>query len=724
VALAGIAGCHTSQVTEVAPPAPGRQIDWPVFGGSAEQSRYFNYGAITPDNVAQLEIAWTYEVKDSNIYQFSPVIADGVMYVLANNNSLVALDAGSGRELWSKPGYQGIARRGINVWKSADGTDRRLLVTAGDRLIALDARTGEPIPSFGNNGKVDLRENLGRDPDTVRRVQAAGPGAIYQDLILLGSSPGEGYLSPPGHLRAYNVVTGKLEWVFHTIPQPGEFGYDTWPKDAWRYAGGANNWGEITVDAARGIAYFPLGSPTYDYYGADRIGANLFGNCLLALDARTGKRLWHFQTVHHDLWDYDLTAAPQLLTVTHKGKRIDAVAQATKSGFLFVFDRVTGEPLFPIEERPVPPSPMPGEQAWPTQPFPAGLPITARQRLTADDLAEVFLTPDERSAWQARIAGDRTGLFTPISEVETIGVPGGVGGTNWGNTAADPARGVLYVMNQDFPSFYRLEKEERTRAPATTGPQEFTRAQINDGEKAYKLYCQVCHGGDRQGGSNGPQLLSQQGKISYDELHNIVTRGQNRMPAQPHLDDTTITSLLAFLSGGKAPGFSVGAAYPEGVVAPAAQYRTDYGLSFPAIMAPPWSTIMAVDLNNGKLLWKVPLGQDEEAAKLGLTGTGVPRGTQRNGMIITSTGLVFSTAKDGHLYAFDARNGKVLWSGRLPMGTEGLPAMYVLDGRQYMVVNATTPLTWGTKSRESGIGSDLPTGKGGYVVFSLKEGSP
>jgi quinoprotein glucose dehydrogenase len=710
VVLASLASCHSS-----------RDIDWPVFGGSAAQSRYVDYRAITPENVGRLNVAWMYPVTDGNVYQFSPVIADGVMYVLANNNSLVALDAATGKELWSRPGYQGIARRGINYWKSKAGADRRLLLTSGERLIALDARTGEPIDSFGTKGAVDLREGLARDPATVRRVQSASPGAIFDDLILMGSSPGEGYISPPGYLRAYNVVTGKLAWVFHTIPQPGEYGYDTWPKDAWRYAGGANDWGEITVDAERGIAYFPLGSPTYDYYGADRIGANLFGNCLLALDARTGKRLWHFQTVHHDLWDYDLTAAPQLLTVTRDGKRIPAVAQATKHGFLFVFDRVTGEPLFKIEERPVPPSTMPGEQAWPTQPFPVGLPVTARQQLTAADLTTVFLTPNERAAWLARIAGDRSGLFLPLSEVETIAVPGGVGGTNWGNTAANPERGILYVMNQDFPSFYRLEKEDRTHRPATNGLQQFTRAQITAGEGAYKLYCQVCHGGDRQGGNNGPALLALQGKISYDELHTIVTQGQNRMPAQPHLDDETITALLAFLSGGRAPQFSVGGDYPEGVAAPAVQYRTDYGLSFPHIMAPPWSTIMAVDLNSGKLLWKVPLGQDEEASKLGLTGTGVPRGTQRNGMIVTATGVVFSTAKDGHVYAFDASDGRMLWSGALPMGTEGLPAMYVLNGRQYLVVNATTPLTWGPKSRESGIGSSLPTGKGGYVVFSLPE---
>jgi quinoprotein glucose dehydrogenase len=516
------------------------------------------------------------------------------------------------------------------------------------------------------------------------------------------------------------VVTGELAWVFHTIPQPGEFGYDTWPKDAWRYAGGVNAWGEITVDAERGIAYFPLGSPTYDYYGADRIGANLFGNSLLALDARTGRRLWHFQTVHHDLWDYDLTAAPQLLTVKRNGRRIDAVAQATKHGFLFVFDRVSGEPLFRIEERAVPPSTMPGEEAWPTQPFPVGLPVTARQQLTASDLTTVFLTPGERAAWLARIAAARSGLFLPLSGTETIAVPGGVGGTNWGNTAADPGRGILYVMNQDFPSFYRLEKEEPAAAPSPTATaQQFPRAQVSAGETAYKLYCQVCHGGDRAGGNNGPALLSLQGKIGYDELHRIVTRGQNRMPAMSHVDDATVTALLAFLSGGRAPAFSVGASYPPDVAAPAAQYRTDYGLSAPHIMAPPWSTIMAVDLNSGRMLWKVPLGQDQHASELGHSGTGVPRGTQRNGMIVTSTGLVFSTAKDGHLYAFDADDGRVLWSGQLPMGTEGLPTMYVLDGRQYLVVNATTPLTWGPKSRESGIGSTLPAGQGGYVVFAL-----
>jgi quinoprotein glucose dehydrogenase len=699
--------------------AQAQTLDWPVFGGSAEQSRYVDFAQITKSNVQQLQVAWMYPSGDSNVYQFSPVIANNVMYVLAKDYSLIALDARTGNELWVRAGFQGIANRGINFWQSNDGRERRLLVTMKDRLHAFNADNGEPIASFGDSGSVDLRQELGRDPTTIRRVQSGSPGVIFDDLILLGSSPGENYFSPPGHLRAYSVVTGKLAWIFHTIPQPGEFGYDTWPKDAWHYAGGVNAWGEITVDREHGIAYFPLGSPTYDYYGADRIGANLFGNSLVAVNARTGERLWHFQTVHHDLWDYDLTAAPQLLSVQHNGKAVQAVAQASKQGFLFVFDRLTGEPLWPIEERPVPASEMPGEQAWPTQPFPTQLPITARQQLNDSTLTTLFLTADERQAWLTRLNSARAGLYNPISTVETIGLPGGVGGTNWGNTAANPSKGILYVMNQDFPSFYRLEPEVVSSAATNSSPTTFTREQLTAGRNAYQLYCQVCHGGDRAGTANAPALLNVAGNLGFDELSNIVTRGQGRMPAQPHIDDSMLTNLLAFLTDGNAASFRVGAAYPAGVDAPKVQYRTDYGLSHPHIMAPPWSTLMAIDLNKGELLWKVPLGQDQTATALGATGTGVPRGTQRNGMLVTASGLLFSTAKDGHLYAFDADSGKQLWAGKLPMGTEGLPAMYVVDGRQYLVVNATTPLTWGAKSRESGIGSTEPAGKGGYVVFAL-----
>jgi len=731
--------------------ALGSAADWRDYGGTPDQSKYVVLNDITKDNVDQLEIAWIYPTSDERAYQFNPIIVDDVMYVLAKESSLVAIDLKTRKELWIHANLRGITNRGINYWESPDRKDRRLLFTLEDTLQAIDARTGKSILSFGKQGVVDLREGLGRDPKTIRRVRSNTPGRIFEDLLLLGSSPGEGYFSAPGHIRAYNVVTGALVWTFHTIPQPGEFGYDTWPKDAWKYVGGVNVWGEITLDEKRGIAYFPVGSPTYDYYGADRHGMNLFSDCLLALDARTGKRLWHFQMVHHDLWDYDPTAAPQLLTVRKDGKTIDAVAQATKQGFVFVFDRVTGEPVWPIEERPVPKSEVPGEAAWPTQPF-SLLEPTARQSVEPDDLTPFFISDAERAEWKARIEKARAGLFTPPSLSELAVLPGAVGGTNWGNTAADPARGILYLLNQDFPSFYKL-------IPLEDGDSGFGRlfgppdpATLKRGAASYKQHCAVCHGEDRSGTPAAPSLVEVGTRIGFPQLRRTVLYGMGRMPPIGHIADEEISAILKFLGGGARPirpgadptekvelpdgpvVASGGAprvapapsatpnetpSYPEGVAAPAQRYFTDYGLGYPYLLAPPWSTIIAYDLNRGVIKWKKPLGQDRDAAREGGVGTGVPRGAQRQGMIVTSTGIVFSTARDGRFYAFDADTGDVLWSAELPMSTEGLPAIYELDGRHHIVVNATTPLTFGLNSREGGIGSAAPLGKGGYVVFAL-----
>jgi quinoprotein glucose dehydrogenase len=360
--------------------APGQQArtTWSDYLGGNDSSHYSGLKQIDRGNAAKLEIAWTYPTADNFTYGFSPIVVDSVMFVLAKTGSLVAIDATSGKEIWTHefvpppgaptfrgPGFGGRGRgnRGINYWESRNRSDRRLLIPANNFLEAIDARTGKLIESFGEGGRVDLREGLGRDPKTVRQIQSNTPGRVFENLIILGSATGESYISPPGDLRAYDVRTGKIAWTFHTVPHPGEFGYDTWPRDAWKYIGGTNTWGEISVDDKRGIAYFPLGSPTYDFYGADRKGANLFSDCLLALDARTGKYRWHFQLTHHDLWDYDAVSAPQLITVKHDGKMVDAVAQAGKQGFLYVFERVTGKPLWPIEERPVPKSDMPGEAA-------------------------------------------------------------------------------------------------------------------------------------------------------------------------------------------------------------------------------------------------------------------------------------------------------------------------------------------------------------------------
>jgi quinoprotein glucose dehydrogenase len=385
---------------------------WREYGGSPDQSKFFAIGQIRPTNVAQLTQAWFYPTGDSVAYQFNPIIVDSVMYVAAKNNSLVALNAKTGKEIWIHADLRAMTRRGVSYWESADRSDRRLLFTTNNYLQAIDAKTGLSIRTFGDSGIVDLREGLGRDPASITRVGPTTPGRIFENLLILGSSTGEEYLASPGHIRAYDVRTGKIAWVFHTIPQPGEFGYDTWPKEAYRYIGGVNAWGEMSVDVARAIIYIPLGSPTYDYYGADRRGANLFGSSLVALDARTGKRIWHFQFVHHDLWDYDPTAAPQLITIHRDGKKVDAVAQATKQGFMFVFDRVTGTPVFPIEERAVAPSDVPGESAWPTQPFPTVLPPFARQTMTSADLTPSFsLTGGTRHM----DASSRRGPQRPVS---------------------------------------------------------------------------------------------------------------------------------------------------------------------------------------------------------------------------------------------------------------------------------------------------------------------
>ncbi len=443
---------------------------WSDYGGAADAAQYSALKQVDRSNVRKLQRVWTYRTGDTNRYDFNPIVVDGRMYVEARNNSIVALDAATGKELWvheTGPGRL-ITHRGINYWESRDRSDRRLLFARNNQLQAIDARTGESITSFGKDGQVDLREGLGRDPQRLRLVQSTTPGRIFENLIILGSATNEEYDSAPGDIRAYDVRTGRLAWTFHTIPHAGEFGYDTWPKDAWMTVGGANAWGELSLDEKRGIVYIPTASPKYNFYGANRTGANLFGDCLLALDARTGKRIWHFQMVHHDIWDYDNPTAPKLLTVRHNGKTVEAVAQVTKQGFVWVFNRVTGEPLWPFEERRVPQTDMPGEQTWPTQPFPMKPPPFARQSFTEKDLSPFIDDPEERARWRDEIQSARNeGLYTPPGLRNTIQMPGNNGGANWSGAAVDPANGTLYVVSKDFPAMLKLTPagEGRYKSP-------------------------------------------------------------------------------------------------------------------------------------------------------------------------------------------------------------------------------------------------------------------
>src|SRR6201996_57773 len=444
----------------------GQHSTWKQYGGSADQSRYQEFKQINKKNVNQLQVAWSYPTNDNSSYLFNPIIVGNVMYLMAKNHSLVALDAATGKEIWIHTGLNSITWKGINYWESKDKTDRRLIFTLGSTLQEIDATTGKSILNFGTNGSVDLKQGTIRDPSTFTRIQPTTPGVIFENLYMIGSSPGENLFSGPGDLRAYDIITGKLVWVFHTIPLPGEYGYKTWPKDAYKYVGGTNTWGEISVDEKRGIAYFPTGSPTYDYYGADRIGDNLFSDCLIAIDVRTGKRLWHFQTVHHDLWDYDPCSAPQLITVNHNGKKVDAVALASKTSFLYVFDRVTGEPLWPIEERPVPKSDVPGEVASPTQPFPTVIPPFGRQSISTADVSP-YMKPEEQASWKKRISEGATGMFQPLKlKGETFALPGAVGGSNYGTTASIPDKGLMFITAQDYPSVYTIRKYVERQTPA------------------------------------------------------------------------------------------------------------------------------------------------------------------------------------------------------------------------------------------------------------------
>jgi glucose dehydrogenase len=580
---------------------------WSDYGGAADSSQYSALDQINRSNVAKLKLAWTYQTGDHNKYLFNPLVVDNVVYVLAKNNSIVAIDASTGKEIWthtSGPEIRIITNRGINYWESKDRSDRRLLYASNHFLRAIDARTGKTIPSFGTDGAVDLKEGLGRDPKTLSLVQSTTPGRVFEDLLILGSATNQGYGSAPGDLRAFDVRTGRVVWTFHTIPHPGEFGYETWPKDAWQKVGGANIWSELSIDEKRGILYAPTASAKYNFYGVDRTGANLFADCLLALDARTGKRLWHFQMVHHDIWDYDDPTAPKLLTLHQNGKTIDAVAQVSKQGFVWVFNRVTGEPIWPIEERPVPKSDMPGETTWPTQPFPTKPPPFARQKFTVDDLSP-YLSPEDRAKFRDQILSARNeGLFTPPATRGTIQMPGNNGGANWGGTAVDPAKGMLVVVSKDLPSLLKLDHDRSDE--------------------------------DR------------------------------------------------YLSGF---GFMVAS---DGISA----------------IAPPWTSLTAYDLNEGIIKWKIALGDVPEKNLKG-TGTHYPK----VGPVITAGGLLFTGTRDKKVRAFDVETGKLLWETEVPAALEGMPAVYQIGGREYIVFCAAAQAGLIPATQTPILGS--------YVAFAL-----
>ncbi len=676
--------------------------DWPVYHGDKQASHFSPLTQITKSNVKELQVAWEYHTGDNDDrsqIQCSPIVVDGILYGTSPQIKLFALDAATGDQLWIFDPFKGKQSQGVNrgVVYWADENSKRILYCAGSYLYAINANTGNPINEFGNEGRVDLHEGLDRDGIEKYDIVSNTPGIIFKDLLILGTRVSEGEVAAPGHIRAFNVKTGELAWIFHTIPHPGEYGYDTWPKDAWKTVGGANSWAGFSLDEERGIVFVPTGSPSFDFHGGNRHGQNLFGNSLIALNASTGERIWHFQTVHHDIWDKDLPCQPNLITVTHQGEKIDAVAQLTKHGVIFLFNRETGEPLFPIEERPVPSSKLVNEEAWPTQPYPLKPPPFVRQAFTEDLITDI--TPESTDYVKRLVRGANMGhKFIPPSEEGTIIYPGFDGGAEYGGGAVSKD-GMLYVNANEMAWLHKM-------VPLTT---KNNTDQIELGKLVYLRNCAVCHKDDRKGGVDfSPSLINVDQKYQRDSLIVYIQNGKGRMPGFKQLSETEMNLLVDFLFNEPTVNWEAldTTSLPEHRDIPytfTGYNRIFDHLGYPAVK-PPWGTLNAIDLNKGEIAWSVPLGEYPELTEAGhpITGT-----ENYGGPLLTESGLLFIAAsRDEKIRAFDTENGEEIWQAQLPAGGYASPITYAIDGKQYVVI-ACGGGKMGTKSGDA------------YVAFSL-----
>jgi quinoprotein glucose dehydrogenase len=639
--------------------------DWPINGG-VDNIRYSPLAQITRDNVSKLQLAWTYDSRDAfkgSEMQSNPIVVDGVLYATTPTLKVVAVDAATGREIWKFDPSNGAGtgarfrHRGVTVHRD------RVFVTYRGFLWALHRKTGQPIASFGSDGRIDLRQGLDAPAEKLT-VSASTPGQVFEDLLIMGSSVPETLPGSPGHIRAFDVNTGKLRWIFHTIPHPGEYGYDTWPKNAYTLEGGANAWAGVTVDAKNAMVFAATGSASFDFYGVTRHGDNLYADCVLALDARTGRRIWHFQAIKHDVWDWDFPASPNLVTVTRNGRKVDAVAQITKYGYVYVLDRKTGTPLFPVGYRKVPPSTIDGELLAERQPYPVKPPPFARQGLTEDMLTR--RTPEAHAAVLAQFKKMSKGFFTPPSLEGTIVFPGFDGGAEWGGAAFDPDTALLYVNSNEMPWIIKLIP--------------------NNDTSLYNSKCATCHREDRQGSPQAPSLVGIADRHTRDEIASIIREGTGRMPGNPDMGGRNVNDLVDFLTTGRDKGKD-----PAVTSDPAwLKYRSDGETLFrdpdgyPPI-TPPWGTLNAIDLNAGTIRWKIPFGEFPELAAKGLTNTG---SDNYGGPVVTAGGLLFigATNFDRKFHAYDKLTGKLLWETTLPAAGNATPSTYMLNGRQYVVI--------------------------------------
>ena len=681
---------------------------WPVYGGSPEQIKYSSLTEINPGNIQQLAVAWTFDPGDadeSTIFQTTPILVNDKLFVASAKFRIFALNPATGEQLWKFDPYADVIDgkeplgqsrlRGLMHWAGDKENNARVYGVVRNWLYALDADTGKRILDFGDKGRIDLRVGLDRDPQSIS-IAASTPGMVFEDLIIMGSTVPESLPSAPGDIRAYDARTGEIRWVFHTIPRPGEFGYDTWPKDAWTYTGGANAWSGFSLDVENELLFFGTGSAAYDFYGGNREGDNLFANSVVALDVRTGERKWHFQTVKHDIWDRDLPAPPSLVSVTRKGRKIPALAQVSKSGHIYVLNRLTGESLFPLEQIEVPGSSLPGEHTSATQMFPTvPLPL-ARQGLTRDMLND--LSPDmQKEAREVFDELESGGVFVPPSVQGIAFFPGFDGGAEWGGGSWDPETGTFYVNVNEMPWIIKMVEQK----PAHN---------ITDASGYYAQYCVACHGEDHQGSPPSfPSVLNLASRYELSQLEDLIKGGAGRMPAFGSvLNDEAVNALGHYLLTGE--NLDVSSGSPEASFNLFVPYllkgydRFLVGERYPAVK-PPWGTLNALKLSSGELLWSTRLGEYPELAAAGVPLTG---SENYGGSVVTAGGVLFiaATKFDSKIRGFDKLNGKLLWEHALPAPATATPAVYEYQGRQYVVIAA-------------GAAGHTEPGAGSYIAFAL-----
>lgn len=687
IMLALLVACSTDKKTKQADVS-----EWPTFGHDVSNNKFSALMIIDTGNVTRLREVWRFEdtTEGGGVY-FNPVMMDNRVIGLMPSNKLVALDATTGKLLWEfVPDSSAIANwsKGLTYHP---GDPDRILFISGDKLYAINAKTGTVFKDFGKNGRVDFYEGL-EVPDSMRSrvaVSSNAPGVVYNDLFIVGCKVPDELPSIAGDIRAFNIYTGKLEWVFHVIPKSGEFGADTWGVNARQINGGANCWAGMALDEKRGIVFVPTASPSFDFYGADRPGQNLFANCLLALDAKTGKRIWHFQTTHHDLWDRDNGSPPNLVTIKHNGKDIDAVALVTKMGYLFLFNRETGESLLPVNEVAVDTvSTMPGEKPWPTQPIPKNPPF-ARQ-----GYQEKFFGRD--STWiKKEIAKNKykTGVYQPPSMEGLLMLPTAHGGSNWGGASVNPQTNMLFVNSTDIPMILKLTDLKKIRAAN----------QLNSGI-LFRTYCSNCHGADKKGTGVGPDLTGRAKNYQAIQIASILQKGAPPMPSFGFLSQEQIAAIVSYVKDTVVQQSFETADIPQNNEPFGFNGYTFYldPEGDPAI-APPFGTLTAIDLNTGNIIWQVPLGEDPKFKKMGIPNSGM---FNRGGAIATAGGLIFIGATGDNMFrAFDQKTGKVLWEYQLPGMATSIPSTYAVGNKQYVVVSVN--------------GEQKNNFKGGYIAFTI-----